>query len=63
MNNITILQQPRPLISIPLISVTPRPLNERLWALVAKEQDGTATAEENRELDRLCQALESEQDL
>jgi hypothetical protein len=43
---------------IPLITVTPRPLNERLWTLYRREAAGTATRAERAELDALCDALE-----
>jgi len=45
---------------IPQITVTPRPLDERLWTLYRKEADGSATAAERAELDALCYALERE---
>jgi len=47
---------------IPLISMTPRPLSERLWQLARKEADGIATPAETRELDALCATLETEQE-
>ena len=46
---------------IPLVT-PPRPLNERLWSLIAKEQDGTITKAETAELNALCDNLETEQD-
>lgn len=41
------------------IMVAPRPLNDRLWALVAREIAGTATSREIIELNELCASLEA----
>lgn len=45
-----------------IVTVTPRPLNERLWELHRKCADRTATKAELDELDAMCRALETEQD-
>ena len=44
------------------IAVAPHALNERLWELVGKDVDGTATPAELAELGRLCDALEGAED-
>lgn len=44
------------------IAVAPQALNERLWELVSKDVDGTATPEELAELSRMCDALEGAED-
>jgi hypothetical protein len=44
------------------ITVTPHALNERLWELVNKEVDGSATPGEIAELNRLCDAPEGAED-
>jgi hypothetical protein len=48
--------------TIPLITVQPRQLNERLWLLHAKSADRTITPMEAVELTCLCNALETDQD-
>lgn len=44
------------------VTVAPHALNERLWTLVGKDVDGTATADELAELTRICDALEGAED-
>ena len=44
--------------AVPAITVTPRPLNERLWELVGKETARTIAPAERVELDALCAELE-----
>ena len=46
---------------IPQVAVTPRALNERLWALVGREIAGTATPQEITELNKLCASLEAKE--
>lgn len=48
---------------LPLITVTPRLPNERLWFLVGKQADGSISPTETLELDVMVRALETEQDL
>jgi hypothetical protein len=48
--------------TIPLITVSPRALNERLWELHRKAADRTITDEESAELDMLCDELEKGDD-
>lgn len=48
--------------SIPFVKEQVRPLNSRLWDLVEKAAKKTITPAESRELDVMCQALETEQD-
>lgn len=44
--------------AVPTATATPRPLNERLWELTAKEVAHTIAAVERAELDALCAELE-----
>jgi hypothetical protein len=44
--------------AVPTVTVTPRPLNERLWELVSKETARTIAPAERVELDALCVELE-----
>ncbi|MCH8617165.1 hypothetical protein LZ016_13790 [Sphingomonas sp. SM33] len=44
------------------VAVMPHALNERLWELVEREVDGTATPADVTELDRLCAELEGAED-
>jgi hypothetical protein len=44
--------------AVPTVTVTPRPLNERLWELVGKETARTIAPAERVELDALCAELE-----
>lgn len=44
------------------VAVMPHALNERLWELVGRDVDGTATPAEQAELSRLCDALEGAED-
>ena len=42
----------------PIVTVTPRPLNSRLWELVAKETSLTIGDAERSELDAICIEIE-----
>ena len=44
--------------ALPTVTVTPRPLNERLWELVGKETARTIAPAERIELEALCAELE-----
>jgi hypothetical protein len=44
--------------AVPTVTVTPRPLNERLWELTGKETARTITRAETAELDALCAEIE-----
>ena len=52
----------KPIASLEAITVRPRPLNERLWLLIAKERDGTITAPEQLELNRMFLAMDADQE-
>lgn len=56
-------QLQRSLAIVPPVTAKVRPLNERLHALIAKEQTGEITPTETLELDCLCRAAEAEQDI
>jgi hypothetical protein len=47
---------------IPLITETVRPLNERMWSLLAKEREGTISAMEQLEVNLMFLSMEAEQD-
>ena len=44
--------------AVPTVTVTPRPLNSRLWELVGKETARTINPGESAELNALCAELE-----
>ena len=44
--------------AVPTVTVSPRPLNARLWELTGKEAGSTITAAETAELDAICAELE-----
>ena len=44
--------------AVPTVTVTPRPLNSRLWELVAKETSLTIDDAERSELDAICIEIE-----
>jgi hypothetical protein len=45
-------------LSIPFVTATVRPLNDRFHHLIALEQAGTITEDETAELDAICGAKE-----
>jgi hypothetical protein len=51
-----------PIPSLATIGIRPRPLNDRLWELIAKERDGTITAPEQLEINLMFLAMETTQE-